>query len=193
MTFEKGKSGNPNGRPKGSVSKFTTLKDSFVEAFKDTGSAQGLIAWINSDPENQKIFYQLISKMLPREVSATVTINIEKYAFLPGRSIPDPVLRDYLVELIIAQTIHHEIKKRIISRIKGDFKPHVLTLRDLKLSHKRLTAGTSSPAVIPVTVSEIKSVETVRKKPRPKPKLNPDLERKKKRLKELERELETTN
>lgn len=72
MGFKKGQSGNPNGRVEGSKNKLTkTVKETFLAVFLD----------IQSDPkinlaafakENTKEFYQLASKLIPTEVSATI-------------------------------------------------------------------------------------------------------------------------
>jgi hypothetical protein len=59
--------GNP-GKQKGTTSKFTSLKQSFLEAFEKTGGTAGLAAWINSSPRNRAVFYQLITKLFPQEV-----------------------------------------------------------------------------------------------------------------------------
>ena len=40
-----GSSGNPNGRPLGSKNKFTTLKNTFIEAFEELGEVDNLVEW----------------------------------------------------------------------------------------------------------------------------------------------------
>ena len=57
------------GRKKGSKNKFTTLKEAFYEVFNDLGGANGMMDWALEDPDNMKCFYQMIAKMLPREVA----------------------------------------------------------------------------------------------------------------------------
>ena len=58
------------GRPKGLKNKFTTdLKAAYLEAFEKRGGVQGLLDWAETSPD---VFYSQVSKMLPKEVAATV-------------------------------------------------------------------------------------------------------------------------
>jgi len=59
------------GRPKGLKNKFTSLKDSFIEAFEKTGGTEGLINFINESKKNRSMFYGWITKMLPSNVDFT--------------------------------------------------------------------------------------------------------------------------
>jgi hypothetical protein len=78
------KKGHPGLKPKGAKCKFTTLKEAFVNAFKELGGEQGLIDWIY---EQKKIknskgkvrieeysgqrkleLFKMIAKMLPSDV-----------------------------------------------------------------------------------------------------------------------------
>ncbi len=61
-------SGRGPGRPKGSVNKFTLLKESFLAAFERTGGVEGLVMWINLNQHNRSQFYTLITKLFPTEV-----------------------------------------------------------------------------------------------------------------------------
>ena len=67
--FVEGSSGNPNGRPVGSKNKFTTLKNAFIETFEELGGVDNLVEWARC---NQTEFYRMLSRLLPREVEATV-------------------------------------------------------------------------------------------------------------------------
>ena len=52
------------GRKKGSLNKFTTLKDSFLYAFEKIGGREGLAEWAKK-PKNRGAFYAIVAKMLP--------------------------------------------------------------------------------------------------------------------------------
>ena len=67
--FVEGSSGNPNGRPLGSKNKFTTLKNAFIETFEELGGVDNLVEWARC---NQTEFYRMLSRLLPKEVEATV-------------------------------------------------------------------------------------------------------------------------
>jgi len=64
------------GRPKGSVNKFTSLKDSFLEAFEALDGTEGLITWAKKSERNRAIFYGWITKMLPTNVDLGGNANI---------------------------------------------------------------------------------------------------------------------
>ena len=67
--FRPGMSGNPNGRPKGSKNKFTDLKNTFLEAFEKTGGVPALVKWVKQSSRNRGLFYQILAKMLPSNVT----------------------------------------------------------------------------------------------------------------------------
>jgi len=60
------------GRPKGSVNKFTNLKEVFLQAFEETGGVEGLVEWIKKSPRNRGQFYTIIAKMLPSSVDVEI-------------------------------------------------------------------------------------------------------------------------
>ena len=57
------------GRPKGSKNKFTDLKNAFLEAFEELNGTEGLVKWADKNDRNRAQFYQMITKMLPSNVS----------------------------------------------------------------------------------------------------------------------------
>ena len=59
------------GRPKGTLNKFTNLKNAFLEAFERTGGIDSLTEW-GKKPKNRRDFYRLLAKLLPKEVDANV-------------------------------------------------------------------------------------------------------------------------
>ena len=68
---------NPGpGRKKGVPNKFTSLKQSFLDAFEHTGGTQGLIEWIEKNPRNRGEFYKMITKLLPQDVAHSGEIKL---------------------------------------------------------------------------------------------------------------------
>ena len=67
--FIRGKSGNPTGKQKGTKDKFTELKDSFLEAFDRLGGVDGLVEWAGKNNLNRGHFYQMITKLLPKDIN----------------------------------------------------------------------------------------------------------------------------
>lgn len=80
MTFKKGKE-KTGGRKKGTVNQFTKFKDALIEAFNAKGidGAAGLTKWAKK-PENLTAFYQLMAKLLPREIEVSGNFNSEGLA-----------------------------------------------------------------------------------------------------------------
>jgi hypothetical protein len=74
--FQPGQSGNPAGKRKGTLNKFTTLKRAFLDAFEQTGGAQGLMTWIEENKRNRAMFYQMITKLFPQEVEQSGSVNV---------------------------------------------------------------------------------------------------------------------
>ena len=62
-TFEKGKSGNPVGRPKGCKDKITKMKEAFFCVFTERGK-DGLREFAQKDPAG---FYRTWASIMPKE------------------------------------------------------------------------------------------------------------------------------
>jgi len=77
--FMKGEPRHPNaGRKKGTLNKFTTLKQAYLDAFnnKEMGSTQGLIDAFKVNLFTKREFYKLISRMLPSDVRIDGEVKI---------------------------------------------------------------------------------------------------------------------
>jgi hypothetical protein len=74
MKFQKG---NP-GKKRGTINKFTHLRDDFLKAFQDIGGVEELGKWAK-EKKNRAVFYQMIAKMLPRtqEIKADADTKFE--------------------------------------------------------------------------------------------------------------------
>ena len=67
--FVSGQSGNPKGRPKGAVSKFTGLKHEFVRVYEEHGGIEALVRLLKDDP---KTYFGLMRDLFPREMRQTI-------------------------------------------------------------------------------------------------------------------------
>lgn len=59
------------GKPKGCVSKFTDLKTAFLHAFEEIGHEDALVEYARTK-KGKAHFFEMIAKMLPREIDAKV-------------------------------------------------------------------------------------------------------------------------
>ena len=84
MPFKKGESGNPEGRLPGSKNKFTDLKQAYLDIFekiekeapgKDS-AINSFFEWVTKNDKNQGMFYQMLSKMLPSNVTVDGDLNV---------------------------------------------------------------------------------------------------------------------
>ena len=70
------------GRKKGTPNKVTAdLKAAYLEAFEKRGGVQGLLDWAE---ESQDAFYTQVSKMLPKEIEASVTATVNLPDLIAG-------------------------------------------------------------------------------------------------------------
>ena len=71
------------GRPKGSLNKFTNLKTAFLDAFEEIGGKKELAKWAK-DPKNRSTFYQMLARKLPRVDAETTDRAQEHLEWLTG-------------------------------------------------------------------------------------------------------------
>ncbi len=71
-SWKKGKSGNPDGRPKGAYGSFTDLKKAFLEVFSQGNGYGDGVKWLaNWARENETEFFKILAKLLPKEVEVS--------------------------------------------------------------------------------------------------------------------------
>jgi len=86
--FKKGDPKPPNsGRKKGTLNKFTTLKDAFINAYnsKEMGGEKGMTKVFAKNNFTKREFYKLISKMLPSNVDVEHGGKIDHAVFIMPR------------------------------------------------------------------------------------------------------------
>jgi hypothetical protein len=66
--------GNP-GKPKGAVSKFTSLKADWLWVHNAIGGRKRLKAWAEKNDRNLTLFYQMETKLFPQEVKQSGEIS----------------------------------------------------------------------------------------------------------------------
>lgn len=95
MSFQTGKSGNPNGRPKGAKNRYTEIKESFLKAFDKLGGTRGLITWVNEDPRNKRAFYEMVVSLLPKKTE----MEFENPPRVDNIIVADQETKDNLLQL----------------------------------------------------------------------------------------------
>ncbi len=77
MPFEKGKE-KTGGREKGTLNKFTTLKQAFLDAFQDEeiGGKNGMVKVFSQTDLRKMEFFKLISKMLPSNMNVEANVHV---------------------------------------------------------------------------------------------------------------------
>lgn len=88
MAFEPGQSGNPNGRPKGAVNKFTrSVREAFEAAFNHLQDLDGvkLEDWAQQNPEE---FYKLAARLIPAQMEHSGAFSLQVTTGVPRRDDP---------------------------------------------------------------------------------------------------------
>lgn len=63
------------GRPKGAKSKFTNLKQSFLDAYKAKDGFGGDLELKKFAKDNRETFLNMVTKLLPKAVEGTLTLE----------------------------------------------------------------------------------------------------------------------
>ncbi len=105
------------GRRKGVKNRFTNLRRAFLDAFQVSGGSEELARWA-SKPRNQKDFYRMLSKMLPRDIE--ISSPEGEHKVLPSLEIANRLLT--LVKMAMQRKEEQEKSVRLQAQTATDQK-----------------------------------------------------------------------
>ncbi len=73
MPFKNGDPGGP-GRPNGSKSKFSCIKEQFLAAYEGIGGLGALTIWAKKE-KNKTEFYKMLTKLFPKVIQGELKIG----------------------------------------------------------------------------------------------------------------------